>query len=301
MHNAAFAAKERNCAYLALKVAPRDLPAAVAGLRALPFKGFNVTIPHKETILDLLDEVAPLAKKVGAVNTVVKRDDRLWGYNTDVPGFYASLEETGFSPAGKRAVLLGAGGAARAVLAAIAASGVATVAVLCRRPEQGKNLIDLFPDLKVFPLDSQAVAEALAGAELVVNATSVGMYPRTAESLLQEGDFSGVAPACLVVDLVYNPLDTALLQAARGAGLPVLSGGAMLVHQGALAWKAWFEEVGPVEVMGRELGRRLGKGPLVNGGQHGFEQDTEPTSGGEFEAKTRVNTGQGGRAAVPTV
>ncbi len=257
MHNTAFAATGRNCTYLPLKVAPRDLPAALVGLRAVGFNGFNVTIPHKETILGLLDEVAPLARRVGAVNTVVKREGRLWGYNTDVPGFLASLAEAGFSPAGKRVVLLGGGGAARAVLAAVAGAGVATVAAVCRRPEQGKEMLDLFADLQVFPLEPAAVDESLAGAELVVNATPVGMYPRAADSILRAEDFSRVAAGCLVADLVYNPLDTALLQAARAAGLGVLSGAGMLVHQGALAWKVWFGETGPVDIMGRELGRRL--------------------------------------------
>ncbi len=252
MHNSAFAALGLNWCYVPLPVLPEQLGEAVAGLRALSFVGANVTVPHKETVMSYLDHVTLEAQAIGAVNTIVVREGRSVGYNTDWRGFLTALSEGGFDPQGKRAVVLGAGGAARAVVYALAQAG-AQVTVLNRTPARAQALIQdftpLFPPLSLlsFPLTLRTLEERTVEAHLLVNTTPVGLWPEVDRSPWPEGlPFPG---HLAVFDLVYNPCQTKLLRQARAAGSKVIGGLGMLVHQGAAAFELWTGEKAPVETM----------------------------------------------------
>lgn len=265
MHNAGFRARGRNCCYLALDVAPEDVPAAVTGLRALGALGANVTVPHKEAVLPLMDEVSPVALAAGAVNTIVVRDGRLCGDNTDVGGFIASLAEVGFDPCGRGALLFGAGGAARGVALGLLRAGAGPIWIANRTYRRAVDLTDSLqgaarpgPDGAgaVTPLALEAVPAVAARAALVVNCTSVGLGPTAGESVWN--DFACFRPGTLAVDIIYKPPVTPFLRAAASAGLPTLGGLGMLVHQAALAWEVWFGEKGPVDVFYAAARRVLG-------------------------------------------
>jgi shikimate dehydrogenase len=259
MHNEAFRNQHMNCYYGAFAVEPADLQAAVAGVRALGFLGVNVTIPHKEAVMAYLDEVAPTARQVGAVNTIVNRGGRLIGYNTDGWGFICSLDEAGVKLKGLHAVVLGAGGAARAIALHLALAGVAVLTVSNRTPERARALVrDVqavlqegrppTPELRAVEAFSSEERAALIDAGLVVNCTPLGMH----------GDHHGQSPVkeinllpqqAVVYDTVYRPAETRLLKEARLRGLRTIGGLGMLVHQGACAWEYWFGRRGPVPVM----------------------------------------------------
>lgn len=257
MHNAAFAALDLDWIYVPLPVRPDHLDEAVRGLRALGFAGANVTIPHKQSVMPWLDEVSAPARAIGAVNTIVVRGGRLFGENTDWLGFLASLRAAGVEPTGKRALVMGAGGAARAVVYALANAG-AEVMIVNRTPERAAALIAEFSHLPARLWQISGV-ECLAGGtpsakdstpiqiDLVVNATSVGMWPRVDESPWPEE--VPLPAGATICDLVYNPLETRLLQRARAAGCPVVDGLGMLVQQGAAAFELWTGVQAPVEVM----------------------------------------------------
>lgn len=252
MHNSAFAALNLNWCYVPLPVLPEQLGEAVAGLRALGFVGANVTVPHKEAVMSYLDHVTPEAQAIGAVNTIVVSEGRSIGYNTDWQGFLTALSEGGFDPQDKRAVVLGAGGAARAVVYALAQAGV-QITVLNRTPSRAQDLVQdfspLFPSLSLLslPLTLQTLAERTAEAHLLVNTTPVGMWPELDKSLWPKDlAFPG---HLTVFDLVYNPRQTKLLRQAQAAGAQVIGGLGMLVHQGATAFELWTGEKAPVETM----------------------------------------------------
>lgn len=252
IHNSAFAALNLNWCYVPLPVLPERLGEAVAGLRALGFVGANVTVPHKEAVMSHLDDVTPEAQAIGAVNTIVVREDKLIGYNTDWQGFLTALSEGSFDPQGQRVVVLGAGGAARAVVYALAQVR-AQVTVLNRTLARAQTLVQdfslLFPSLSLLslPLTPQTLEEQTAEAHLLVNATPIGTWPEIDESLWPEDlAFPG---HLTVFDLVYNPRETKLLRQARRAGTKVIGGLGMLVHQGAAAFELWTGEKAPVEMM----------------------------------------------------
>jgi shikimate dehydrogenase len=250
MHNSAFAALNLNWCYVPLSVPPELLGEAVAGLRALGFVGANVTVPHKEAVISHLDDVTPQAQAIGAVNTIVVREGKSIGYNTDWQGFLTALSEGGFDPQDKRVVVLGAGGAARAVVYALAQAG-AQVTILNRTPARAQALVQdltpLFPSLFFLSLSPQTLKEQTAEAHLLVNATPVGMWPEVDQSPWPEDlAFPG---HLTVFDLVYNPRQTKLLRQAGAAGAKVIGGLGMLVHQGAAAFELWTGEKAPVETM----------------------------------------------------
>lgn len=252
MHNAAFDKLGLDYVYLPFRVKPEVLPRAVSGLRALNVLGFNVTIPHKVAVMPLLDEIDPAAEKIGAVNTVVNDDGVLRGYNTDASGFLRALMESGVEPGGKRIVLLGAGGAARAI-AYILTERKARLAILNRREELdwaeeiAANIKkDFDNEVEVFELVSGHLKAALEKADILVNATSVGMSPESgASSVPAELLCSGL----VVVDIVYNPVRTKLLRDAAGAGAVTVEGLDMLVWQGALAFEKWTGREAPFALM----------------------------------------------------
>lgn len=249
MHNAAFRSLGLDWAYLPLPTPPWGLANALRGLAAMGFHGANVTIPHKEAVLSHLDDISPEARTLGAANTIVVRDSRLLGHNTDAHGFRAALSEARCSP--RQAVVLGAGGAARAVVYALLDQGV-KVTIANRSVERAHRLIQSLPNLAASAaacaLTASALGPALAAADLLVNATPVGMWPRTEETPLPAGLDLPVGIA--VMDLVYNPLETQLLRQARRSGASVVMDGlAMLVHQGAAAFRLWTGEEAPVGLM----------------------------------------------------
>ena len=248
MHNAAFGALGLNWRYAPLPVPPERIGDAVRGLVALGFRGANVTVPHKEAVLSHLDSVEPAAAALGAVNTLVidRPSDGLptvTGHNTDVAGFLAALRAGGFEPQGKRTAVIGAGGAARAVVYALLSAEAQVVTVLNRTCSRVETLVDdLAPYAEACALESARLTEqrlvaAARAADLLVNATPVGMWPKTDASIWP--DEQSLPAHLTVMDLVYRPRETRLLTQARTAGAHAIDGLGMLVHQGALAFDLW--------------------------------------------------------------
>ena len=226
---------------------PPALASRIASLRWPGCLGANVTIPYKESVLPFLDELGGQSARVGAVNTVVNRDGRLFGFNTDGPGFVASLRnEASFEPAGKRVLLLGAGGAARGIAFALAEARAAELAIWNRNPERA---VQLARDVAAAGAGVRQVGSvATAGYELVVNCTSVGMQGGAAEGASPCG-FDPAPPGALAVDIVYRPPETPFLAAARAAGFRVMGGLSMLIFQGALAFELWTGVPAPTDIM----------------------------------------------------
>jgi shikimate dehydrogenase len=252
MHNAAFRALGLDWCYVPFPVHPARLSQALAGVRALGLRGINVTVPHKQALLPLVDELTPEARAVGAVNTVVVREDSLLGHNTDVAGFLRALAEAQFDPSGCIALVLGAGGAARAIVYALARMG-ARVSILNRTESRAHDLAREFAPLNVEarleggPLDEPALRRALRDVGLIVNTTPLGMSPMTDASPWIEGVRFPLG--ALVFDLVYNPRETRLMRQAHGDGARAIDGLRMLVHQGAESFILWTGLEPPIEVM----------------------------------------------------
>jgi shikimate dehydrogenase len=258
LHAAALAACGLPGHYVALPVSPERLAGGVAGIRAFGLAGVNVTIPHKVAVLPLLDGLTELATRVGAVNTLFWEDGRLLGDNTDVGGFLAALPAA--TPSDGEVLLLGAGGAARAVALAVAERGCEALHVVARR-EQGAGELraELVPTLAgeaVSLADTPALVERAPRCRLVVNATPVGSHgegcPLPAEVL------AALPPDAMVVDLVYRPHDTALVRRARRRGLHAIDGREMLVRQAALAFERWTGVAPPLEPMREAAGTLVG-------------------------------------------
>jgi len=260
MHNAAFAALGLNWRYVPMPVRPGQVEAAIRGLAALGFRGVNVTVPHKQAVMAVCDTLADNAQQIGAVNTVLveRRTDGLpgiHGHNTDDQGFVRALQHSDFgSTEGWHAVIVGAGGAARAVVYGLLAMDCAEVIVLNRTWERARSLVaelsrhsDWAPHLQAQAFTSEALMECARKADLLVNATSVGMLPHVDESIWP--DIVSLPGHLTVVDLVYNPPETRLLQQARQAGARPIGGLEMLVQQGTLAFELWTGLAPPVEVM----------------------------------------------------
>ena len=240
IHNAAFAAAGLDWTYHAFEVAPGDARRALDGMRALGLRGLSVTMPHKEDVAALVDDCSEDASALGAVNCVVPRAGGLRGENTDGAGFLDSLRtDAGFDPAGRRCVVIGAGGAARAVVLALARAGAREVGVANRTTSRGEVAAALAgASGRVVALD------AVAGADLVVNATPIGMVDDAVPL-----DPALLAPGQLVADLVYHPSVTPLLAAAAARGAATLNGLGMLVGQAARAFEIWTGEPAPLEAM----------------------------------------------------
>ena len=239
--------------YVAYQVAPDEVEEFVNGLRQHGVLGINVTVPHKSAVMPFLDEIDDWATEAGAVNTIVNSQGRLTGHNTDGYGFLRALREGGgFEPQGRRTLILGAGGAARGVVLALAREGVGDLTIANRTPERAENLAQLARNrgiaAQAIPLSDREVSEAAARAELIVNCTTIGMThgPGEDESPLPADAIP--APA-LVNDLVYNPLETRLLREAAQAGAQTLGGIEMLVYQGAASFEMWLDQPAPVRVM----------------------------------------------------
>jgi shikimate dehydrogenase len=258
MHNAAFRALDMNWAYVPLAVPPAQVGAAVAGLRALGFRGCNVTVPHKEAVIAHLDRCPPRVARFGAVNTlIVERDEdrpaTVAGENTDVQGFICALRRGGFEPQGRRVLVIGAGGAARGVVFSLCSAGAAAVTVVNRTLARAERLVaDLEPlaggtRLEAGALSRQALARGAEQAELLVHTTSLGMWPH-AQTSIWPADLP-YPPHLALCDLVYRPEVTRIMQQAQAAGAWTLGGLGMLVEQAALSFEMWTGVGPPVDVM----------------------------------------------------
>ena len=238
MHNAAYEKMGLNCVYLGFDVV--NVEAALAGMKSLGIKQFSVSVPHKVEIMKYLDEIDPAAKAIGAVNTVVNKDDHLVGYNTDVDGVRSSFTENGVEIKDQKVLLLGAGGAARAIAFVIRDMGGELI-ILNRTPSKAKALAGEF-DGRWAQMEEVGKIEA----DVVINSTSVGMHPHTdATPMVKEN----LKPGMTVFDIVYNPLETRLLTEAQEAGCKTINGMNMLVYQGVRQIELWTGKVPPVESM----------------------------------------------------
>lgn len=223
--------------YEAIDVTPQALPGFIEQVRAGAFAGGNVTIPHKEAVFALCDDVDPLARRIGAVNTLVARNGRVWGTNTDFLGFLGNLDQQapGWDQNLSQAIVLGAGGAARAILVALAERGVGHIAILNRTAEKAESLAaEMGPQFSGHALSEFSVLAPQAG--LVVNTSSVGMHETRFEDLPLERLPAGA----LVTDIVYTPLVTPLLADAAAKHLRTVDGLGMLLHQAVPGFEAWF-------------------------------------------------------------
>ncbi len=260
MHNAAFRASGLDFIYVAFQVSQEDLEKAVSSIRALNIKGVNVTIPHKVAIMPYLDRLDPLAKEIGAVNTVVNEAGQLTGYNTDAPGFLQALLSNEVDPKGKRVIILGAGGAARAISFALAENG-AHLTILNRTYDTAHSLAghlrQKYTDqIQALPLNSENLARMMKGGYLLVNTTSVGMSPNTEDILVEPGLLTRDLIIC---DIIYHPLKTRLLKEAQRVGAKTIGGLDMLVRQGVLTFEKWTGQKPRERIMKNEALRLLSR------------------------------------------
>ena len=256
----AFQALGLNWRYLTVEVAPENLRDAIAGVRAFGMQGINLTIPHKVAVMEHLDRISPDAAIIGAVNTVRREGGLLIGENTDGKGFMRGLRQNGaVDPKGKRFVVLGAGGAARAVVTELVLAGAADVLVVNRSVERGRAMVDDLAAKTKATIRFQEWNSPFtipAGVDVLVNATSIGMFPDV--DGMPAVDLTSAPPGMLVCDAVINPPETRLLRAARQRGLPVLDGLSMLVYQGVIGFELWTGQKPDEAVMTAALREALG-------------------------------------------
>ncbi len=255
LHNAGFQALGLDIEYEAWGVQMEELPATVERLRRDEMLGMQVTVPYKQAVMPLLDEIDATADAIGSVNTIVKQGRNLVGYNTDKDGFMRSLREAGCDPQGLRALVLGVGGAERAVACGLLEAGVSSIALAGRRPDRVQTAARQLAEtatgrIPIAQIDwnDTALAEAAAAADLIVNCTSIGMRHTPQE---QESPLAAelLRPGLWVADVVYNPLETKLLQLARQAGARTVDGLGMLVYQGVAAQVLWTGNEPPADIM----------------------------------------------------
>jgi shikimate dehydrogenase len=251
MQQAAFDSLGLQWRYLTIEVHPEALLPAIVGAKAMGFMGINLTIPHKVAVMPLLDEIAADAQMIGAVNTVRRERDRFIGENTDGKGFLRGVrEEAGIDPTGKHIVLLGAGGAARAIAVELALAGAASIEVVNRSDERGAAMVgDLVSRTGVQAHYTSWADTYRVGrdVDILVNATSIGLYPDV--DAAPDVAFNDAASHLLVCDVIPNPPSTPFLRAAQARGLPTLDGLSMLVYQGVIGFQMWTGENAPESVM----------------------------------------------------
>jgi shikimate dehydrogenase len=250
MHNAAFEELGLNIVYVAFKVTRNGLKEAISGARSLGLRGLNVTMPHKNAVMSYLDETDSTAEAIGAVNTILNNQGKLIGYNTDGKGAMIALKENGIYPEEKKMLLLGAGGAAKAI-AFQAAQEVEELVILNRTSAKAEKLAEALhkkfgKKVKGGTLSTEVLKEELKTADILVNATSVGMHPDVNRSPVPS---DLLRRDLCVMDIVYNPLETKLLMDAKAVGAKVVSGLEMLLYQGAVAFEIWTNCPAPVKVM----------------------------------------------------
>lgn len=259
MHNDAFAELGLNNVYLPFSVAPDDLEQAVAGVKGLNIAGVNVTIPHKQNVIPYIDQLSEEAELIGAVNTIVNDNGTLVGHNTDGRGFIRSLqEETNFTASGQQVLIVGAGGAARAIAFQLALEGIEQLLITDLEFAKAESLsTEIAKNVAVdaTAIKQEQIKEVMETTDLLVDATPVGMHPNedvepVVSTELMHGDL-------IVYDVVYNPRETVLLKAAEQAGAQPVSGLGMLLYQGVIAFELWTEKEAPVAVMRDALENRI--------------------------------------------
>jgi len=249
MHNAAFEHLKLDLVFVAFRVTPDELENAVRGVRALGIRGLNVTMPHKNSVTEFLDEADPAVKFLRAANTILNQSGRLRGFNTDGVGALRALKQNGVNLAGKKVLLLGAGGAAKAIAFSLAKE-VDELCILNRDAAKARELaIVLEPFGKKIvgnELSPKQIQQELQGSDVLINATSVGMTPYASESIVKP---DWLKPELTVMDIVYNPVETKLIRDAKASGAQVINGVEMLLYQGAASFEIWAGGKAPVDVM----------------------------------------------------
>lgn len=248
LHNHAFQKMNLNYVYLAFEIEPELLEKGINGLTALKIKGVNVTIPYKKKIIPFIDDIDSVARKIGAVNTLVNIDNKLKGYNTDAYGFKKMLNKDGdFSIKGKKALIIGAGGASRAAGIVLCENGIKELTIINRTEKKAENLASkwekYYPDVRIVSggLKKNFYSSIIEKMDLIVDTTSVGMAPEAeVEPVIATDKFHS---NLLVVDLVYNPPETTILKAARTAGAETLNGLSMLLYQAEKSFELWTGKI----------------------------------------------------------
>lgn len=257
IHNTAFQYLGLNYVYLAFGVKEDRLDEAVKAMRVLDTAGFNVTMPNKQKIIPLLDEISPEAQLIGSVNTVRNNNGKLIGYNTDGRGYVKSLNEEGISIKGKRIVMVGAGGAARSVAIQLALDGAAELIIMNRSIEPAEEICNTIcanlSDCKVDALEfnENILKQKLWEADIFINSTPLGMHPYEGKSIISDPEM--LHPKLTVTDLIYDPVKTRLLEMAEQMGCKTMNGLGMLIWQGALAFKIWTGIEMPTDYIKKNL------------------------------------------------
>jgi shikimate dehydrogenase len=257
MHNSAFESLGLDCVYLAFDILPENIGLAANAIRTLDIKGVNITIPHKKSIIPSLDEISPDAKLTGAVNTIKNEDGKLSGYNTDVGGVLRALEEDiEFKPEGASVLLIGAGGAARAVLTALCMKEAERISIINRTHSKARDLAEefgkQFTNISIEPValdDRKAVESRLTQTDILVNSTSAGMEGIEPLKLPLES----LKKTAALYDIVYKPRETELVKEARRLGHRAAGGLSMLLYQGVLSFEIWTGRNAPVDVMRKAI------------------------------------------------
>lgn len=252
IQNAAFAHLKLNLVFLAFQVRTSELENAIQGMRGLSIHGLNVTMPHKSTIIDYLDEMDPTVKFLGSANTILNKEGILSGFNTDGVGALKALRENGTELSDKKVLLLGAGGAAKAIAFSLAQE-VGELVILNRTADKAKKLakaLSEISDKEVVggALHTDAILTNLQDSDILINATNVGMHPEYNQSIIAS---RWLRSDLTVMDIIYHPFETRLLKDAKAAGAKVVNGIEMLIHQGAASFKIWTGQSAPIEVMRR--------------------------------------------------
>lgn len=256
MHNEAFQALDLDYRYLAFDIPVEELETVVNGLKSMGVRGFNLTMPHKNAMFPLCDELSPAAEIIGAVNTVVNENGKLIGHTTDGTGYMQALKEDGIDVIGKKITLLGAGGAATSIFVQAALDGVKEISIFSRRSpffDRAKSLIELLHTktdciIHLYDFsDEELLRREIAESSLLINGTSVGMAPNVQNSLITDPSF--FHKDLVVSDVIYNPRETKLLELAREAGCKTQNGLYMLLYQGAEAFKLWTGQDMPIDLI----------------------------------------------------
>ena len=250
VEEAAFAAKNLNYRYLTIKVLPEDLGKAMDSVKIFDMKGINLTMPHKIKVLPYLDELSPAAEIIGAVNTVIQKEGKLFGENTDGKGFVTALKNSGETLDKKNVTILGAGGAARAIAVECALNGAAHINIINRSIEKGEelaSLIQMKTDSSAKYLNWKNNMEIPSDTDILINATSIGFSPNVTDK--PDIDYTTITPEMCVCDVIFNPAETIFLKSAAENGAKTITGLGMLVQQAALNFTLWTGVEAPIDVM----------------------------------------------------
>jgi len=258
IQNAAFNHLKLDFVFLAFPVKAAELENAIHGMKSLSIHGLNVTMPHKSAVINYLDKADSATQFLGSANTILNRDGRLSGFNTDGIGALYALRENGVELADKKVLLLGAGGAAKAIAFSFAQEA-RSLCILNRVPEKATMLADALnkifnKEIEGCALSPSAVQKNMRDSDILVNATSVGMHPNVNQSIVAP---QWLKPNLAVMDIVYNPAETKLAKDAKAAGAKVIGGVEMLIYQGAASFKIWTGKLAPIEVMRKEALKKL--------------------------------------------